>query len=208
MPVWGLTGGIASGKSTVRRMLAERGVHLIDADAVYHALIRPVEGVASPLAQRIEHRFPGVLEADGSLNRKVLGARVFSDPSERLALEELTHPAVAEAVGEKIRELRAAGVEHIFYDVPLLFERGLDKGMAGVVVVWAPRHLQLARLIQRDQLNAEEAEQRINAQMPIDKKRDRATWVIDNSGSLDETEAQVDEIWSEIVAKNRASAHA
>ncbi len=207
MPLWGLTGGIASGKSTVRRMLAERGVHLIDADAVYHSLLEPVDGVASPLAQRIEHRFPGVLEPDGTLNRKVLGARVFSDASERRVLEQLTHPAVAEAVGEQIRELREAGVEHIFYDVPLLFERGLDKGMAGVVVVWAPRHLQLARLIQRDQLNAEEAEQRINAQMPIDEKRDRATWVIDNSGSLDETEAQVDETWSEIVAKNRASAH-
>lgn len=193
--LWGLTGGIASGKSTVQRMLTERGADVIDADAVYHGLIAPAGGVASPLAQRIEDRFPGTLNADGSVDRKTLGRQVFSDNGKRRVLEQITHPAVAEAVGQRIQALRDNGVQHIIYDVPLLYERGLDKGMTGVAVVWVPRHIQLARLIQRDQLSAEEAERRIASQLPLDEKRERARWVIDNSGSVDDTEAQVDTWW-------------
>ncbi|MEO0811367.1 MAG: dephospho-CoA kinase [Myxococcota bacterium] len=201
MPLWGLTGGIASGKSTVHKMLAKRGAQLIDADAVYHRLIQPTDGAASPLARRIEERFSGVLNPDGTLNRQALGERVFRDENERRILEQLTHPAVAEAVGAAVQAMQAEGVEHVFYDVPLLYERGLESGMAGVVVVWVPPHIQLERLIQRDGLSAKDAQRRIGSQMPLDEKRERADWVIDNSGSLEDTDAQVEALWTRLSEK-------
>lgn len=201
MPLWGLTGGIASGKSTVHRMLATLGAEVIDADAIYHELLQPNAGVASPLAQRIENRYPGVVGEDGVLDRKRLGELVFSDANERRVLEELTHPAVAEAVGHRMQQLRSKGVQHMFYDVPLLYERGLDKGMNGVIVVWVARETQLARLMHRDGLNPEQAERRLSAQLPLNDKRDRAQWVIDNSGSLDATEQQVRALWQQLTRR-------
>lgn len=201
MPLWGLTGGIASGKSTVHGMLATLGAEVIDADAIYHELLEPEAGVASPLAQRIENRYPGVVGEDGVLDRKQLGERVFSDASERRVLEQLTHPAVAEAVGDRMQQLRSRGVQHIFYDVPLLYERGLDKGMDGVIVVWVSRDTQVSRLMQRDHLSREQTELRLSAQLPLNNKRDRAQWVIDNSGSLAATEQQVQALWRQLTER-------
>lgn len=198
MPIWGLTGGIASGKSTVHRALSMRGADVLDADAVYHRLIAPQTGTASILAQRVARRFPRTLNSDGSIDRQALGARVFKDPTERRALEEITHPAVAEEVARLIGDLQEQGVEHIFYDVPLLYELGLDKDLAGVVVVWVPRDIQLSRLMQRDSLDLDSARARLDAQWPLDEKRRRARWTIDNSGTLGATHTQVDHLWQEI----------
>lgn len=200
MPLWGLTGGIASGKSTVHSMLAKLGAELIDADAIYHQLIAPIDGVPSPLAQRIENRFAGVLNDDGAIDRRALGAQIFADPTQRRTLDGITHPAVAATVGEEIRALKARGVQNIFYNVPLLYERKLDRGMNGVIVVWVPRAVQIARLMQRDRLARTQAEQRLAAQMPLDEKRDKATWVIDNSEDIATTQRQVDELWAELHA--------
>lgn len=198
MKLWGLTGGIASGKSTVRRMLATRGADVIDADVLYHELIAPTDGVASPLALRIEDRFPGVLDEGGRLDRRELGRRVFECPAELLSLEALTHPAIAEAFGAQLAMLRQHGVDNVFYDVPLLYERGLEKGMNGVVLVWVPRDVQLKRLIRRDGLSEAQAKQRLDAQRPLDEKRALADWVIDNSGISQDTERQVDEVWDKL----------
>ncbi len=195
MRLIGLTGGIASGKSAVAHMLRELGAVVLDADAIYHRLIAPQDGQASPLSQRIAARFAGVLKDDGNLDRAELGAQVFADPEKRAQLNAMAHPAVAEEVGRESAALAARGVSLVIYDVPLLFERGLEVGMAGVIVVWAPRDTQLQRLIARDGLTREQAEARLNAQMSLDEKRRRATWVIDNSGDVAATRRQVAALW-------------
>jgi dephospho-CoA kinase len=198
--IFGLTGGIASGKSTVAAMLRELGAELIDADAVYHDLIEPKDGAPSELAARIGERFPGVLGANGVLDRRALGARVFADKGELQALGAITHPAVAAESARRVGELAARGVTRVVYDVPLLYERGLDKGMEGVIVVWVPRATQLARLIPRDGISPDAAEQRLASQLPLDEKRARATWVVDNSGAREDTRRQVQQIWRGILA--------
>lgn len=196
MKLVGLTGGIASGKSTVSRMFSARGAAIVDADAVYHELVRAQDGKPSALARQIEARFPGVLHDNGELDRAALGARVFAAAAERQALGEITHPRVAGAVAEKMAELAARGVTLVLYDVPLLFERRLEEGMHATIVVWVPREVQLARLCARDRLTLEAAEARLKAQLPLDAKRRRATYVIDNSGSQADTETQVETVWS------------
>jgi dephospho-CoA kinase len=196
----GLTGGIASGKSTVRKMLQEAGAEVLDVDAIYHALIAPKGCRPSALAKAIASEFGGVLAADGTLDRQELSQLVFADAQARLRLEAITHPAVAKEVRRRASALSSKGVARIIYDVPLLYEGGMDRDCAGVIVVWVPREVQLRRLIARDQIGPGQAEARLAAQMSLDKKRKRATWVIDNSGSLAATEAQVDELWRSISA--------
>lgn len=200
MRIIGLTGGIASGKSTVSRMLRELGATVLDADAVYHELIAPQGGQASPLAQAVASAFPGVLRPDGTLDRAELGRRVFSDAAARQRLGAITHPAVAMEVGRRSQALAASGLPVLIYDVPLLYENGLDAGMDGVIVVWVSRASQRERLCARDGLTPTEAEQRLSAQLPLDRKRDRATWVIDNEGTLEDTRAQVQRLWRELSA--------
>jgi dephospho-CoA kinase len=200
MKIIGLTGGIASGKTTTQRMLAELGALVLDADAIYHDLIRPAGGAPSPLASRVAARFPGVLGPDGVLDRRALGARVFTDAGELAALDAITHPAVAAETQRRIVALAERGALRVVYDVPLLFEAGLDHGTAGVIVVWVPREVQVARLMARDGLDRAAAEQRLAAQMSLDEKRRRARWVIDSSGSFEATRAQVARLWSEVCA--------
>jgi dephospho-CoA kinase len=194
----GLTGGIASGKSTVRTMLEAHGACVLDADAIYHQLIAPVDGDASPLARQIEARFRGVLQPDGNIDRRILGKHVYADTAERRALEAITHPAVAHVAGQQIEQMRRDGCPLMIYDVPLLYERRLEDGMDGVIVVWVPNDVQIARLAKRDGIPPREAEQRLASQLPLEEKRRRATWVVDNSGELPATQQQVDAIWSEI----------
>ncbi len=191
----GLTGGIASGKTTVHRMLEELGASVLDADAIYHDLIRARGGAPSDLARAVADRFPGVRRGDGELDRKALAARVFASPDERRALDAIAHPAVGRETARRIGELADRGVELVVYDVPLLFEAGLAPGMNGVIVVWVPHEVQLARLMGRDRIDRAAAETRIASQLPLDEKRRRATWVIDSSGTLDATRAQVEALW-------------
>jgi dephospho-CoA kinase len=194
----GLTGGIASGKSTVRGMLEAHGARVIDADAIYHGLIAAKNGEPSPLARQISARFPGVLTPEGNIDRRRLGEWVYGDAIERRALEAIAHPLVAIEVGRQIEALRTEGCPLALYDVPLLYERRLETGMDGVIVVWVPRDLQIRRLANRDRLSPREAERRLAAQLPLDEKRRLATWVVDNSGDLTATRNQVDVIWTEI----------
>lgn len=181
MQIWGLTGGIASGKSTVAQLLVAHGVPVVDADALYHRLIAPHGGAPSDLAARVSARFGGCLLPDGSLDRRTLGARVFADAAEKAALEAITHPVVAAAAQAALEALSRKGHALSVYDIPLLYERDLARRYDGVAVVWVPRAVQVARLCARDRLEPTSAAQRIDAQLSLDDKRQRADVVLDNS---------------------------
>lgn len=197
MQLYGLTGGIATGKSTVARHFVERGMPLIDADA----LAREIVGPGQPALREIGLRFPGVVSADGQLDRKALGARIFSDPKERAALDAITHPRIRQAVLERSVALAESGAPRALYDAPLLIENRLHEGLSGVVLVVAPRDVQRARLMERNHLTAPEADARIDSQMPLDEKRRFATWIIDNGGTREQTARQVDAVWNEMLAR-------
>lgn len=196
MQLYGLTGGIATGKSTVAKRFVEKGMPLIDADVVAREVVAP----GQPALLEIAARFPGVV-VDGVLDRAALGARIFSNPGEREALNAITHPRIRQAVLEQSLKLAEDGAPRALYDAPLLIENRLHEGLSGVVLVVAPRDVQRARLMARNQLTAAEADARIDAQMPLDAKRPFATWIIDNGGTPEATAAQVDEIFRQIVAR-------
>ncbi|CAI6077869.1 dephospho-CoA kinase [Cohnella sp. JJ-181] len=189
----GLTGGIATGKSTVARMLVARGAALVDADRIAREIVEPGQ---APLAQIAERFGAGVIQEDGTLNRRILGAIVFADAHERKALEAITHPAIRELMRERIAALETERPDRLVVaDIPLLYESGLQHLYQGVMVAYVPRDVQRTRLIERDGLAPEEADKRIGAQMDIEQKRQLADYVIDNSGTLADTEAQLDLFW-------------
>ncbi len=194
----GLTGGIATGKSTVARMLAELGAVVIDADAIVHELQAP----GSPVLAEIVGAFgPDVLDASGALDRAVLGDRVFRDPQARQRLNAILHPRVGAEMARRVQAAQRAGVSLIVLDIPLLFEtraRG-GAGVEAVILVYAPRALQIERQMARDGCDRAEAERRIAAQMPIEEKRALADHVIDNSTSRERTEAQVRALFEQLV---------
>jgi dephospho-CoA kinase len=191
----GLTGGIATGKSTVARLLTERGAILIDLDRIAREVVEP----GQPSLYRIAERFgQAVLQEDGLLDRKKLGAVVFADPTERKALEAIIHPAIRSVMKERM----AYHEEHspnklVVVDVPLLYESGLESYFQQIMVVYIPREEQLQRLLERDKLTVEEAQKRLQAQMDIEEKKRRAGILINNSGSLAETEQQIEGYWRE-----------
>ena len=191
----GLTGGIGSGKSTVSRMFRELGATVIDADAIVHELQAPGQPMVAELAEAFG---PGILTAGGALDRKALGAIVFGDDAARLRLEAIVHPPVGAEFARRLASAIAADAPLVVLDIPLLFEgRRSGRGSGALmnfdatVCVWVSRDVQLERTQARDGSDLGEAERRVAAQMPIDEKRDLADYVIDNSGSLEETRAQV-----------------
>ncbi|MBU5673945.1 dephospho-CoA kinase [Paenibacillus brevis] len=189
----GLTGGIATGKSTVSQMLVARGAALIDADVVARRIMEPGHPV---LAKVVERFGETVLLADGRLNRKRLGEIVFANSLERKALEAITHPAIRREMKAELDVLEQENPERLVVaDIPLLYESGLEKLYEKIMVVYVPRTLQLERLMQRDALTREQAELRLAAQMDIEEKRRRADILIDNSRSYEETESQIDDFW-------------
>lgn len=188
----GLTGGIASGKSTVSAMFRSLGAQIIDADEI----AREVVAQGQPALAEIAQRFPGVLAPNGSLDRTKLGARVFADPAERAALNAIIHPRIQQAFLERTQALAERGIELVIYDAALLIENRLHEWMNGVIVVSVPPQVQLSRLIARDGLDEVQARQRIASQLPLTDKARVATWLIDNQGSLDETRAQVERVWN------------
>jgi len=195
--LYGLTGGIASGKSTVSRMFVDKGMPLIDADVV----AREVVARGQPALAEIAARFPGVVTAEGALDRAALGARIFANPAERAALDAITHPRIRQAVLEKSIALAESGAPRALYDAALLIENKLHEGLDGVVLVVVPRDVQRQRLMARNQLTQAEADARIASQMPLDDKRPFATWIIDNGGSLEATRAQVDAVWKAMLER-------
>jgi len=196
MRLIGLTGGIASGKSTVDRMLAARGAAVVDADLLAREVVEPGQPALAEIAAEFG---AGVLLPGGGLDRAALGAVVFADAERRERLNAITHPRVRALMGERVAAALAGGAPLVVVDVPLLFEGGLQAQFEGVLLVWVPAELQLHRLVERDGMAEAEARARLAAQMPIDEKRALATWVIDNSGSVEDTERQVAAWWREHV---------
>ncbi|MFE5318894.1 dephospho-CoA kinase [Paenibacillus sp. NPDC056579] len=186
----GLTGGIACGKSTVSQMLVQRGAMLVDADRIAREVVEP----GSPVLAQIRERFGSkVLLPDGSLHRKKLGETVFGDPQARKDLESIMHPSIRALMRERMSEYeRLYPDKLVVVDVPLLYESGLQHMYEAVMVVYIPRTLQRQRLMQRDGISEEQAEARLAAQMDIEQKRALADVVIDNQGTLAQTEEQVE----------------
>ncbi len=191
MRLFGLTGGIASGKSTVARIFRELGADVIDADAIAREVVAP----GSPLLARVAARWPDCLDEDGRLDRSKLGARVFSDEGERRELEALLHPAIQEEVHARTLALEAAGRPFALYEAALILEKDLDAGLDGVVLVAASEATQLTRLMERDRLSEAEARARITAQLPLAQKRPRARWIIDTDGPFEATRRQVEAVF-------------
>jgi dephospho-CoA kinase len=191
----GLTGGIATGKTTVSRLLQESGVPVIDADAVYSKLSEKGNRVWEVIHQAFGEKF---FLSDGEMDRKALGNLIFSDNQAREKLDRITHPIVKE---EMLRILRRIKKEQnpslIVMDVPLLFESGWNRWMDEVWVVAVPEEMQIERLVKRDNLSREEALLRIKSQMSIEEKKKLAHRVIDNSRSVSDTKSQVEKILDE-----------
>jgi dephospho-CoA kinase len=175
----GLTGGIASGKSTFAALLRARGVPVVDADALARAAVAP----GTPALAEIARAFgPQVIAPDGTLDRRRMAAVVFADPEARRRLEAIVHPAVRRLLLEETARLSRDGHDLAFYDVPLLFEVGLERDLDSVVVVHAPRPLLRERLVRRDGLDPADADARLAAQMDVEEKAARADFVVENVG--------------------------
>jgi len=193
MIVAGLTGGIATGKSTVAAIFEEAGARLIDADRIARDAVR--KG-APAYHDTVAHFGEAVLQGDGEIDRKRLAAVIFNDPAEQQALERIVHPQVKQEITRRLDLMRRETPDAlVIVDVPLLFESGMDRGLAAAIVVYVPEQIQLERLMARDALTQPEALARIRAQMPIEKKKSLATLVIDNSGSLERTRDQTLEVY-------------
>lgn len=194
--IMGLTGGIASGKSTVSALFVEKGARLVDADVIARAVMLPGHPV---LAAAVEHFGHGILLADGTLNRAALGEIVFNDQAALQVLNHLTHPAIRQEIKDRMYALEKEDpLRLIIVDIPLLYESELDNLFKKILVVYVPREVQLARLMERNGLTFEQASGRLDAQMDIEEKRRRADYIIDNSGELAHTEQQVAAIWDRL----------
>ncbi len=179
----GLTGGIASGKSTVAQILKEQGFPVIDADEIAHQVVSP----GSSGLQKVVVRF-GIdyMNPDGSLDRGKLGTLVFRDSRARMDLEAIVHPLVQAEVERLKQEYTQKGHRVIFYDVPLLFEKKLEKNFDAVILVASDEKLQRERLKSRDGLDAFEIENRIRSQWPMKKKEEKAQFIIRNNGTFED----------------------
>lgn len=198
IPVVGLTGGIASGKSTVACLLAARGVPVVDADALSREVVRP----GAPALAAIARAFgPDVLAPDGSLDRARMAAIVFIDPERRRALERILHPVIHEAAVARVAAAAAAGHRWAVYEAALLVETGFHAVLEGLVVVAAATETQIARVMARDGFSREEVERRLAAQLPLADKCAVADHVVRNDGSLADTERQVDALCEALRAR-------
>ncbi len=194
----GLTGGIASGKSTVSRMLREMGAFIIDADTLAHAMLRKGAPAYLPVVQEFGET---ILDENGEIDRAVLGEQVFGDAERRRALERLVHPHIfrmAETEKAEIARQHPNGV--IVFDAALLIETGSYLNMDCLLLVYVDRPTQVTRLRQRDGIGLEAAQCRIDAQMPLDEKVRYATFVIDNMKSREETRAETERIYARMAA--------
>jgi dephospho-CoA kinase len=196
--VIGLTGGIASGKSTVAAMLRELGAPIVDADLLARAVVEP----GTPALAEIANRFgPDVLDADGRLDRKRLATRVFADDVARAQLNAITHPRIAEASRAAMGTMGGQGHPVALYEAALLVENRVHLGLDGLIVVAVSEDEQIARLSRRDRIDADAARARLAAQLPLAAKIAVADWVIDNGGSTEDTRAQVERVWREVKAR-------
>lgn len=208
--VLGLTGGIGTGKSSVGRMFAALGAVVIDSDAIVHEL----QAAGTPLLRRIIESFGAeMLRADGNLDRAALGKLVFADPEARARLGALVHPAAGAEMLRRLEVARAGAAQLVLLDIPLLFEgraarradpvraRSASDLVSEVIVVYAPESAQIERQLSRDGASREHAAERVRAQLSIEEKRKLADHLIDNSGTLADTERQVSALYAKLAAR-------
>jgi dephospho-CoA kinase len=197
----GLTGGIATGKSTVATTLRRLGAEVIDADQLARDVVAPGE----PALAEIAREFGDVLQPDGALDRKKLGAIVFKDAARRARLEAITHPAIRARFLARLEALQQQGFEGlVFFDAPVMIESGNYRNMDRLVVVFTDEATQRARLMARDAMAETEASQRMATQMPVIDKAKLADYVIDNCGDRAATEARTREVYQALLAELRA----
>ncbi|WP_305880088.1 dephospho-CoA kinase [Sporosarcina sp. Marseille-Q4943] len=194
----GLTGSIATGKSTVSRMLKQKGYPIVDADEISRLVVEPGSPVLESIAEAFGYL---VLHPDGSLNREKLGSLIFNDEEKRKKLNGIIHPAVRREMIRQKEEWLEKGANTVVMDIPLLFESKLQSYVDKIIVVSATPAIQRERLIARNGYSADEADARINSQLPIAEKELGADAVVDNNGSLEETEHQLAKILNEWNAK-------
>ena len=194
MKLIGLTGGAGSGKSTVAEMLRKLGAVVIDADEATHAVYAP----GSLGFDLIEREFGSEYVRDGQIDRARLGELVFKDADARQRLNAIVHPMVREWMAARTAEALMHGAGVVVQDVPLLFENELEALYSAVVLVYVPQAVQLRRLVEGRGLSEDRARGMLASQIPIDDKRDRASYVIDNGGSREETRRQVEAVWAEL----------
>jgi dephospho-CoA kinase len=195
---FGLTGGIASGKSTVARYFQDLGARIIDADRVGHEMIEP----RKPAYEKILSHFGNdVLDSSGHIDRKKLGPIVFADPHQLHALNAIVHPHIVERVDELASGYHAADPQAVvIVDAALIFESGIGGSLRKVMVAWCRPEQQVERLMAKTGAPREEAERRIRAQMPVEEKLSRADYTIDCSGSMENTRLQVERLFEELKA--------
>jgi dephospho-CoA kinase len=191
----GLTGNIASGKSEVARMLADRGATIIDADVLAREAVRPESQALRDIVKRWGK---DILQQDGSLDREALRQIVFADQNELDALNRIVHPGVTRMRDREVARAKERGDPIVVCVIPLLFERNLVDEFDAIVLVDATRPIRLERLVTTRGLEETEAMNMIAAQMPAELKRARADHCIDNNGSLDDLERDVDALWSSL----------
>ncbi len=191
----GLTGNIASGKSEVAKMLGDRGATVIDADVLAREAVRPETQALKDIVKRWGK---DILKKDGSLDRAALRQIVFADQSELDALNRIVHPGVTRLRDREIARARERGDQIVVCVIPLLFERNLVEEFDAIVLVDTARPLRLERMVASRGLEATDAMNMIAAQMPAELKRARADYVIENNGSLQDLERDVDALWSSL----------
>ena len=194
MRVLGLTGGIGSGKSMVAEMFTQLGAEVIDADRLAREVVEPGEPA---LADIIRTFGPDILGDDGRLDRAKLAGIIFADAEARSRLNAITHPRIRQRMNDEVARRRSRpGL--LLLDIPLLYENARTDQVEKVIVVWVDPRTQLRRLTERSGLSAAEAQRRIASQMPLDEKRARADFVIDNTGTPQETRRQVEAIYRQL----------
>lgn len=192
----GLTGGIASGKSTVARMFAAKGAYLIDFDRLAHEIIQPLE----PAWKHIVKEFGSeILKPDQTIDRGNLGKIVFCDSRKRKILERITHPAITRKWHDELNRISQRDPDAIILsEIPLLFEKRMQSSLDGVILVYSPATVQINRIKQRDNLSETEARKRLSAQLPIDDKIKYSDFVVYNDGPLEKTKKQVEAVWEKL----------
>ncbi|OGP12843.1 MAG: dephospho-CoA kinase [Deltaproteobacteria bacterium GWA2_54_12] len=191
----GLTGGIATGKSVVAGELKKLGAHIIDADKIAREIVEPGKPAYNDIVNEFGH---GMLQPDGTLDRKALGRAVFSDPAALEKLNNITHPRIRERIREEAARLSAESDGLIVLDVALLIEMGVRYEVEKIIVVYSDAAQQLERLMKRDNMTRDEALKRLSCQMDIKEKLKYADYLIDNSGQLDETIEQTRALFGEL----------
>lgn len=192
----GLTGGIASGKSTVSTMLKKKGIRVVDADHIARIVVE----VGEPAYNQIVEEFGiGILKEDTTINREKLGAIIFADEKKRQTLNSIVHPAVRKEMLKQIEEEKTKRANAVVLDIPLLFESKLTHMVDITLLVYVDQETQMKRLRMRNGYNEEEIKMRINSQLPLHEKRELSDYIIDNNGSIEETKKQLNMLLDQIL---------